>query len=159
MRGSEAEASDPKRARRKERKLFWSLAEVRIQWRETSLDAGTLTRRGVCTSLCKDLSMIVGAYDGEAPPVPIPNTVVKLLSADNTWLVTAREYKSVPTHKRNGAAWWLRRFFLLLFESLTSSSTDKNAMNMALNAKRAQIKRRIRSARPVPKSSASSKDF
>ena len=47
--------------------------------------------------MCEDLSGIVGAYDGEDPPVPIPNTVVKLLSADNTWLVTAREYKSVPT--------------------------------------------------------------
>ena len=47
--------------------------------------------------MCEDLSGIVGAYDGEDPPVPILNTVVKLLSADNTWLVTAREYKSVPT--------------------------------------------------------------
>ena len=56
-----------------------------------------LTRRGACTNMCEDLSGIVGAYDGEDPPVPIPNTVVKLLSADNTWLVTAREYKSVPT--------------------------------------------------------------
>ena len=27
---------------------------------------------------------IVGVYDGEDPPVPIPNTVVKLRYADNT---------------------------------------------------------------------------
>ena len=39
----------------------------------------------------------VGAYDEEDPPVPIPNTVVKLLRADNTWLETAREDKSAPT--------------------------------------------------------------
>ncbi len=29
-------------------------------------------------------------------PVPIPNTEVKHLSADNTWLATARESKSLP---------------------------------------------------------------
>ena len=29
-------------------------------------------------------------------PVPIPNTAVKHLSADNTWLDTARESKSLP---------------------------------------------------------------
>ena len=34
---------------------------------------------------------IVGAYYGEGPPVPIPNTEVKLASAHDTWLETARE--------------------------------------------------------------------
>ena len=33
----------------------------------------------------------VGADDGEGPPVPIPNTAVKLTSAYDTWLETARE--------------------------------------------------------------------
>ena len=40
---------------------------------------------------------IVGVYYAEGPPVPIPNTVVKLSSAENTWLETARENKSMPT--------------------------------------------------------------
>ena len=40
---------------------------------------------------------IVGVYDGEDPPVPIPNTVVKLAGAENTWLETARENKTMPT--------------------------------------------------------------
>ena len=31
-----------------------------------------------------------------ATPVPIPNTAVKHLSADNTWLETARESRSLP---------------------------------------------------------------
>ena len=35
--------------------------------------------------------IIVGVDDGEGPPVPIPNTAVKLARADNTWLVTARK--------------------------------------------------------------------
>ena len=34
-------------------------------------------------------------------PVPIPNTEVKHLSADNTWLATARESKSLPDLYQN----------------------------------------------------------
>ena len=41
----------------------------------------------------------VGVFNGEGPPVPIPNTVVKLTSADNTWLETARKDRSTPTYK------------------------------------------------------------
>ena len=37
------------------------------------------------------LAKIVGVDYELVPPVPIPNTVVKQLHADNTWLVTARE--------------------------------------------------------------------
>ena len=42
---------------------------------------------------------IVGAYGNEVTPVPIPNTEVKLIRVDDTWLATARETKSVPTLK------------------------------------------------------------
>ena len=41
----------------------------------------------------------VGVQNGEDPPVPIPNTVVKLIRAENTWLEAARENRSMPTHK------------------------------------------------------------
>ena len=41
--------------------------------------------------------MIVGVDDAEGPPVPIPNTEVKLSSAENTWLATAREDRKTPT--------------------------------------------------------------
>jgi hypothetical protein len=37
-----------------------------------------------------------GDYNGEDPPVPIPNTEVKLSSAHDTWLETARENRSSP---------------------------------------------------------------
>ena len=43
------------------------------------------------------IAHIVGVYNIEVPPVPIPNTVVKLISADNTWLEAAREDKAMPT--------------------------------------------------------------
>ena len=43
---------------------------------------------------------IVGVFNGEGPPVPIPNTEVKLTSADNTCLETDREDRSTPTQSR-----------------------------------------------------------
>ena len=39
----------------------------------------------------------VGVINAEGPPVPIPNTEVKLCRAENTWLATAREDKYSPT--------------------------------------------------------------
>ena len=39
---------------------------------------------------------ISGGYDERVTPVPIPNTEVKPLSADGTWLDTARESRSLP---------------------------------------------------------------
>ena len=43
------------------------------------------------------MNFIVGVICGEGTPVPIPNTVVKLIYADNTCLVTSREDRSMPT--------------------------------------------------------------
>ena len=37
-----------------------------------------------------------GGYGEGDPPVPIPNTEVKPLCVDGTWLVTARESRSLP---------------------------------------------------------------
>ena len=39
----------------------------------------------------------VGVNDGEVPPVPIPNTEVKLTCAEDSSLETARENRSSPT--------------------------------------------------------------
>ena len=39
----------------------------------------------------------VGVNDDEGPPVPMPNTEVKLIGAENTWRATAREDRSTPT--------------------------------------------------------------
>ena len=38
-------------------------------------------------------------YD-EDPPVPIPNTVGKLIRAENTWRAASRENRSMPQQKR-----------------------------------------------------------
>ena len=42
----------------------------------------------------------VGVDGAEGPPVPIPNTVVKLSCAENTWLEAARENRTMPTQSK-----------------------------------------------------------
>ena len=37
-----------------------------------------------------------GVDGDEEPPVPIPNTEVKLISVENTWLETAWEDRAMP---------------------------------------------------------------
>ena len=56
---------------------------------------------------------ISGANSCEDPPVPIPNTEVKLTNAENTWLVTTRENRTVPA---------LRFIFLNLIYSSVAQS-------------------------------------
>ena len=46
------------------------------------------------------IATISGGNDERVPPVPIPNTAVKPLSADGTWLDTARESRSPPDSNR-----------------------------------------------------------
>ena len=42
----------------------------------------------------------VSVFNAEGPPVPIPNTEVKLCSAENTYLATDRENRSMPTYRK-----------------------------------------------------------
>ena len=48
------------------------------------------------------IQRIVGEIDAEGPPVPIPNTEVKLCRAEDTWLETARENRYSPTRNDGG---------------------------------------------------------
>ena len=41
-----------------------------------------------------------GGNSEEDPPVPIPNTEVKLFSADGTWRGTARESRTLPEQRK-----------------------------------------------------------
>ena len=41
--------------------------------------------------------VLVGVDCGEGPPVPIPNTEVKLTCAEDTWRAAARENRKAPT--------------------------------------------------------------
>ena len=42
-------------------------------------------------------NIVVGVDGVEGPPVPIPNTVVKLNSAEDTWWEAAWENRAMPT--------------------------------------------------------------
>ena len=55
-----------------------------------------------CCSIFSDEELLreVGVTNAEGPPVPIPNTEVKLCSGENTWLEAAREDSSMPTRRR-----------------------------------------------------------
>ena len=47
--------------------------------------------KGYSTIRPDQIVRTVGVDYDEGPPVPIPNTVVKLICAENTWLEAARE--------------------------------------------------------------------
>ena len=46
------------------------------------------------------ITLEVSDFVNEGTPVPIPNTVVKLIYVDNTWLEAAREDRSSLTLRR-----------------------------------------------------------
>ena len=50
--------------------------------------------------MTKSYWRIVGVTNAEGPPVPIPNTEVKLCSGDNTLRETVREDSSMPTQEK-----------------------------------------------------------
>ena len=58
-------------------------------------------------------SPLCGADYDEDPPVPIPNTVVKLVRADNTWRAASRKDRSVPQQKKDDL---YRPFFVPIFK-------------------------------------------
>ena len=56
--------------------------------------------------------IVSGIYPGRSgddgyvdPPVPIPNTVVKHINAESTWLETAWEDRKLPVKKRKTLDW------------------------------------------------------
>ena len=55
-------------------------------------------RSGVCVPIPHRVYFVntSGGDSKEDPPVPMPNTEVKLLNVDDTWRVTARESRKLP---------------------------------------------------------------
>ena len=53
----------------------------------------------------------------EGTPVPIPNTVVKLVYGDNTWLATAREDNSTRT--QNAGSFEPAFYFIQMRKNIT----------------------------------------
>ena len=62
---------------------------------------GSLEIEYICCSIFSDRGKhVVGAVNAQGPPVPIPNTEVKLCSAEDTSRETARENRSAPTPRK-----------------------------------------------------------
>ena len=61
---------------------------------------------------------ISGGNGEREPPVPIPNTEVKPLSAESTWLETARENRTLPDSKRLRRVISTQSFFYPIFSKL-----------------------------------------
>ena len=54
---------------------------------------------------------ICGVYYSEDPPVPIPNTVVKLVCAEDTWRAASRKNRSMPQQSTPFGVLFLLQFF------------------------------------------------
>ncbi len=61
---------------------------------------------------------ISGDYSEEDTPVPIPNTEVKLFSADDTWRETARESRTSPVYRKKCTVIYLTVHFLFLMKQV-----------------------------------------
>ena len=73
----------------------------------------------------------VGVFNGEGPPVPIPNTEVKLTSADDTCLETDRENRSTPT------------------QTVWRKSSRLNFASLAQQVEHADVNRRVVGSNPT----------
>ena len=72
----------------------------------------------------------VGDHGEKDPPVPIPNTEVKLLIVENTWLATAREHRTLLEHLESTSSEVLFLFYYINLEqcSFTSFTLALQAM-------------------------------
>ena len=64
-----------------------------------SLSLHEITQKKICSVLKVLSKSIVGVDGDEVPPVPMPNTEVKLISVKDTWLVTTWENRTMPTQR------------------------------------------------------------
>ena len=69
-----------------------------------------------------EIATISGGNDGEVPPVPIPNTAVKLTYAESTWLETAREDRELPVYNKNPVLTFVSMQGLFVFIENTNNS-------------------------------------
>ena len=93
-------------------------------------------------SILREYPLKVGVDCDEVPPVPIPNTVVKLVYGDNTWLATAREDNSTPTSKQQ------RKLLLFLFilknQRVFACEEEKAKASIGVREKPSEIMRKRR---------------
>ena len=70
----------------------------------------------------------VGVYYDEVPPVPIPNTVVKLICAEDTWREAAWENRSSPTPAAADADHPLRHTYSSIAQSVEHAAVNRGVV-------------------------------
>ena len=78
---------------------------------------------------------IVGVDYNEGPPVPIPNTEVKLVCAENTRLATARDDRLAPTLRRITEMW----FFFYFSKAISSLCQRAFSFTLAFSCPRRKL--------------------
>ena len=78
---------------------------------------------------------IVGVDYNEGPPVPIPNTEVKLVCAENTRLATARDDRLAPTLRRITEMW----FFFYFSKAISSLCQRFFSFTLAFSCPRRKL--------------------
>ena len=83
---------------------------------------GVAIRMERCYTLTRSFENTpVGAFSDEGPPVPIPNTEVKLISAENTWGAAPWEDRATPTSSEPAHSGWFFFYHLLLIFPFTAA--------------------------------------
>ena len=100
-------------------KLFEFFLKKGLQFRKR---CGIITKPSDETA-----NRIVGVDYNEGPPVPIPNTEVKLVCAENTRLATARDDRLAPTLRRITEMW-----FFFYFSKAISSLCQRELFHLRL---------------------------
>ena len=95
-----------KRAKRESKRKRASKRRQAIKYSRSTFHCAVLKARKARKGNTRSIS---GDDGKRVPPVPIPNTEVKPLSAEGTWLVTAREIRTPPDSKAEVE--WLLFFY------------------------------------------------
>ena len=75
---------------------------------------------------------ITGANGDEVTPVPIPNTEVKLISVENTWLETAWEDRAAPVQKQKGLSYQTFLAYCPLAQSVEHLTVNQGVASSSL---------------------------
>ena len=76
---------------RRDFKKFGSRSEAKLLYSVLRVHENVTLKREEKKAVCCKVQSIAGADDDEDPPVPMPNTEVKLVCAEDTWMATSRE--------------------------------------------------------------------
>ena len=91
----------------------------------------------------EDPVLKTGANGGEVPPVPIPNTEVKLTSVENTWLETAWEDRAAPVQTVG------KLVLYGLFDVYSSGSFGGRYSSLAQSVERSAVNRNVVGSSPT----------